>query len=116
MKPNKVSPWEGTIHWIADVRSGKSQKGKDWSSVDFVVEYKDEQGNVGHIVFNAFGHELVGKVLAAGKGANVRVMWRPDAREYNGKWFLNLSAYDVTVLDEPVESEDLPADDDTLNF
>jgi len=118
MKTNSVSPWEGELEWVADPRSGKSKKGNDWKSVDFVLKYKDPQGNEGHILFNVFGAEKVDKILSSPIGTMVKVMWRPDAHEYNGKWFGKLDAYDVTISEggrpqttEPEPPEDMPADD-----
>ena len=115
---NAVSPWMGELEWVADPRSGKSKKGNDWKSVDFVLKYKDPQGNDGHILFNVFGAEKVDKILSSPIGTMVKVMWRPDAHEYNGKWFGKLDAYDVTISEsgqpqttEPEPPEDMPADD-----
>jgi len=100
---NAVSPWMGELEWVADPRSGKSKKGNDWKSVDFVLKYKDSQGNEGHILFNVFGAEKVDKILSAPLGTIVKVMWRPDAHEYNGKWYGKLDAYDVSVQAEKKE-------------
>ena len=94
---NAVSPWTGRLLWVDVPRSGKSKKGNDWKSVDFVMEYKDPQGNDGKILFNVFGEENVEKVVSAKPGTMLKVLWRPSAREYKGKWFAKFDAYDITV-------------------
>ena len=94
---NAVSPWMGELEWVGDPRTGTSKKGNEWKSVDFVLKYADPQGNEGHILFSAFGAEKVDKILSAPIGTTLKVMWRPDAREYNGKWFGKLDVYDVSV-------------------
>ena len=100
MKVNKVAPWEGKLVWVDNPRSGVSKKGTEWKSVDFTLKYKDDQNNVRHITFNTFGAERVDKILSAPIGTKLRVAWKPDSREYNGKWWQKLDAYDITVLDE----------------
>lgn len=100
MKTNSVSPWEGTIAWVDNPRTGKSKKGAEWKSVDFAVKYTDAQNQERHIVFNAFGAEKVDKILSAPIGTTVRVAWFPNSREYNGKWWTKLDAYDITVFEE----------------
>lgn len=100
MELNKVATWEGRIEWIDRPRTGTSKKGKPWSSVDFVLKYTDEQDNERFIMFNVFGNEKVDTVCACKQGTLIRVDWRPDAREYNGRWFGKLEAYGITVVSE----------------
>lgn len=121
MKVNKVAPWEGELVWFDNPRSGVSKKGTEWKSVDFTLKYKDDQNNDRYITFNTFGAERVDKVLSASArhGSKLRVAWKPESREYNGKWWLKLDAYDITVLDEnkvadvpPVENTETAEDGD----
>ena len=105
---NAVSPWMGKLLWVDSPRSGKSKKGNDWKSVDFVLDYTDPQGNNDlKILFSVFGAEKVDKILSAKTGDTVKVLWRPSAREYNGKWYCKFDAYDVTVYEEKKQT-DLP--------
>ena len=105
MKTNKVSPWEGKLVWVDNPRSGMSKKGTEWKSVDFTLKYKDEQNNDRHITFNTFGLDRVEKILSAPSGSMIRVAWKPESREYNGKWWQKLDAYDITVLGENKDAE-----------
>jgi len=102
---NAVSPWMGRLLWVDSPRSGKSKKGNDWKSVDFALDYKDPQGNDCKILFSLFGAEKVDKILSAKIGDAVKVMWRPSAREYNGKWYAKFDAYEVSVMDERKQTE-----------
>ena len=99
MKVNKVAPWEGELVWVDNPRTGKTKKGSDWKSVDFTLKFKDDQSNERHITFNTFGLERVNKVLSAPLGSKLRVAWKPESREYNGKWWQKLDAYDITVIE-----------------
>ena len=103
MKYNKVAQFQGELVWVDNLRSGKTKTGRDWSSIDFVLKYTDEQDNERHIMFNVFGNEKVNTIYSAKLGSTIRVAWNPVAREYNGKWFSKNDAYDITVLDTNVE-------------
>lgn len=105
MAVNKVAPWEGRLEWIDNPRTGTSKKGTKWTSVDFVLKYIDDQKNERFIMFNIFGDEKVNTVFACKQGTKIRVSWRPDAHEYNGRWYGKLEAYDVTVIDEEKKEE-----------
>lgn len=110
MKVNKVAPWEGELEWADNPRSGVSKKGTEWKSVDFTLKYKDDQNNDRHITFNTFGAERVDKILSAPIGSRLRVSWKPESREYNGKWWQKLDAYDIAVLDENKVADVPPVD------
>lgn len=98
---NAVSPWMGKLLWVDSPRSGKSKKGNEWKSVDFVLDYTDPQGNSDlKILFSVFGAEKVDKILSANIGDTVKVLWKPDAHEYNGRWYSKFDAYDITVYEE----------------
>ena len=102
---NAVSPWLGRIVWVGEPRTGKSKKGNEWKSVDFTLTYKDVQDQDQNITFSLFGSEKVEAIQKAGIGAMVKVMWRPDSHEYQGKWYSKFDAYDVTVMDEKKEEQ-----------
>ena len=97
---NAVSPWVGKLLWVDNPRSGKSKKGNEWKSVEFALEYKDPQGNDCKILFSTFGAEKVDRILSAKIGEMLKVLWRPSAREYNGRWFSKFDAYDITFYQE----------------
>ena len=114
MKTNETAPWMGELAWVGDPRTGTSKKGNEWKSVDFVLKYKDPQGNDGNILFSVFGAEKVDKILSTPIGAMVKVMWRPEAREYNGKWFGKRNVYDVSETgDRPQPQTTAPAPEQT---
>lgn len=100
MAVNRIAPWEGRLEWIDNPRTGTSKKGNKWTSVDFVLKYVDEQNNEKFILFNVFGDEKVNTVFSCKPGTKLRVIWKPDAHEYNGRWFGKLEAIDVTVVEE----------------
>ena len=105
MTTNTISPWEGELVWVDNPRSGKTKKGKDWKSVDFTIKYTDEQDQERFIAFNTFGEERVDKILSTQIGTKIRVTWRPEAREYNGKWYPKFDAYDIFIIEQPKQED-----------
>lgn len=110
MKTNKVAPYEGKLIWLGEMRQGTSQRGTDWQSIDFVIEYPDGQRNK-NILFNAFGAEKVGLLMATAIGTKLLVEWEPEARESNGKWWGKNAALDIKVADATPETAKQPLPD-----
>lgn len=110
MKINKVAPFEGDLVWVGEPRTGISKNGKTWASIDFTIRFNDGGQFDKHITFNAFGEEKVGQVMSAPKNGRVRVIWEPESRESNGKWWSKNSVIELKVVNQP-EEDDLPEDD-----
>ena len=103
MKINKVAPYEGELIWLGEMRSGKSQKGNEWQSVDFTIRYSDGEKDK-HMTFNAFGAEKVGQLMSTPMNSRIRVTWYPDSREYNGKWWIKNSVIEIESVEEKKET------------
>ena len=88
---------QGNIVKVFEPRSGTSSSGKQWSSLDFVVEVPGQYAR--RIALNIFGEERI-KALAPKEGeVNVVVDFDIDAHEYQGRWFNNIRAFDVRQVD-----------------
>lgn len=92
-------------------RSGVSARGKEWASQDFVLQEYDQK-YPRHIRFSVFGRERLDKFNLQ-VGVDVTVAFDINAREYNGRWYNDLRAYDVRPLQPtaqpmPQENDDLP--------
>lgn len=83
---------EGKIFEVLPVRSGTSAKGH-WMSQDFVLEHGTEQWRK-KMLFTVFGEDRI-KRFAIQKGQRVNVSFDIDAREWEGKWFSEIRAFDV---------------------
>lgn len=101
MKTNQVAPFEGSLVWVGDAKSGTSQRGTEWTVVDFTIKYSDGQRDK-HITFSAFGAEKVSLLKSLPVGTKILVKWEPDAREYNGRWFGKNDATEIKVEEEQV--------------
>lgn len=106
MVVNAVAPWEGQLIWVGTPNGGVSQQnGQEWKSVEFALKYIDMRLQEKHIVFSAFGLDIVNRILSFPIGTHVRVTWSPDARsaqQQDGsvKWYGKFSAFGITNIQQ----------------
>ena len=114
MVVNAVAPWEGQLVWVGTPNGGFSQQtGQEWKSVDFALKYIDMRLQEKHIVFSAFGLDIVNRILSFPIGTHVRVTWSPDARmaqQQDGsvKWYGKFSAFGVTNIQQTQQAAPQP--------
>lgn len=85
---------QGNIVKVFEPRSGTSSSGKQWSSLDFVVEVPGQYAR--RIDLKIFGEERI-KALAPKEGeVNVVVDFDIDAHEYNGRFYNEIKAWNIT--------------------
>lgn len=82
----------GVIKAILPVQSGTSKSGNVWQKADFVIE--EEGGNYPNsMVITAFG-DRVEKLNTLRVGDRVTARFDTQAREYDGRYFTNITLYD----------------------
>jgi hypothetical protein len=116
---SKSAEVTGKVIEVHDPQSGGSTKA--WTKQSFVIETSGQYPK--KIAFNAWNDkcDIIPKA-----GTEVTVLYNPESREYNGKWYTDLNVFDIvvagrkekaTVKAEPVktglnlqteEEEDLP--------
>ena len=80
---------------VLPARSGVSARG-EWKSQSFVIETHDSFPR--KMVFDVFGEERLTRFNIQ-LGQEVNVSFDIDAHEYNGRWFNNIRAFDVRLVD-----------------
>ena len=86
---------QGKIILALPERSGVSARG-EWKSQDFVVETHEPYPR--KMVFSVFGADRLQRFNIQ-VGQEVLVSFDIDAHEYNGRWFNNIRAFDVRLVD-----------------
>ena len=86
---------QGKIILALPERSGVSARG-EWKSQDFVVETHEAYPR--KMVFSVFGADRLQRFNIQ-VGQEVLVSFDIDAHEYNGRWFNNIRAFDVRLVD-----------------
>ena len=84
----------GKIIAVMPVKTGQSARG-EWQAQEFVVEVPGQYPK--KICFEIFGSEFIMKFNVE-VGKDVRVLFDIDAREYNGRWFNSLKAFNILNL------------------
>lgn len=86
---------QGKVIAVLPARSGVSARG-EWKSQSFVIETHDSSPR--KMVFDVFGEERLTRFNIQ-LGQEVNVSFDIDAHEYNGRWFNNIRAFDVRLVD-----------------
>lgn len=96
---------QGKVIAVLPARSGVSARG-EWKSQSFVIETHDSFPR--KMVFDVFGEERLTRFNIQ-LGQEVNVSFDIDAHEYNGRWFNNIRAFDVRLVDPNTVSAALAA-------
>ncbi len=84
----------GKIIAALEARGGVSARtGANWKSQEFVIETHDQYPK--KCVFRVFGEDRL-KDMNIQVGEELTVSFDIDAREYNGRWYNDISAWRVT--------------------
>lgn len=89
---------QGKIIAALPERSGVSQRG-EWKVQEFVLETHDSFPK--KMVFDVFGADRLARFNIQ-VGQEVQVAFDIDAREWNGRWFNSIRAFDVRQVEAPV--------------
>ena len=96
---------QGKIIAALDVKTGTSARG-EWKVQEFVLETLDGQYSR-KMVFSVFGAERL-QTFNIQVGQDVTVKFDIDAREYNGRWFNSIRAYDVRQVVPGAAAPEMP--------
>ena len=86
---------QGKVIAALPERSGVSARG-EWKAQDFVIETHEAYPH--KMVFTVFGADRLARFNIQ-IGQEVMVSFEIDAREYNGRWFNSIRAFDVRMVD-----------------
>ena len=87
---------QGKVIAALPERSGTSARG-EWKAQDFVIEHQEGQ-YPRHMVFTVWGADRLQRFNIQ-IGQTVLVAFDIDAREWNGRWFTDIRAFDVRQVD-----------------
>ena len=83
----------GTVKTILPIESGVSKADKPWSKQTFVIEFKDGSYDK-QLALSVMKPELIANIAI---GQTVMCEINASSREYNGKYYTDVSAWKVTV-------------------
>ncbi len=83
----------GKVIAIMEPRSGVSSRtGNPWMTQEYVIEVPGQYPR--KMVFNIFGEDRI-KQFNIQPGEEITVQFDIDAREYNGRWFNDIRAFNI---------------------
>ncbi len=83
----------GKVIAVLQPRSGVSQRtGNQWMTQEYVIEIPGQYPK--KMLFNIFGEDRI-KQFNIQMGEDITVQFDIDAREYNGRWFNDIRAYNI---------------------
>jgi len=98
---------QGKVTHVLPEQTGTSKSGKDWSKSEFVVEVSGEYPK--SVAIQTFGD----KVTLPKIGQDVTVSVNIESREWNGKWYTNVTAWKIEVESGATVEESEPVEDET---
>jgi len=95
----------GKVTHVLPEQTGTSKAGKEWSKAGFVVEVPGEYPK--SVAIETFGD----KVTLPKIGQDVTVSVNIESREWNGKWFTNVTAWKIEVESGATVEESAPVEE-----
>ena len=90
----------GRIIAVMEPRSGVSARsGNPWMTQEYVIEVPGQYPK--RCVFNIFGEDRI-KQFNIQMNEDITIQFDIDAREYNGRWYNDIRAYNVVRGQMPV--------------
>ena len=93
MSEQKVLEVRGVISSILDVESGTSKAGKEWKKQGFVIDTGNEYNP--EVCFSVFGEDKIESLSKHNAGDEVNVSFNLSSREFNGKYYHNIDAWQI---------------------
>jgi hypothetical protein len=107
---SKIMELSGKIIKILPLQSGTGKNGA-WKKQEFVVETPGQISR--KVCFNIWGEKIEQFKLT--EGAEVKVSFDIESREYNGKWYTDVKAWKVETVNKGAD-ETIPEEPDDYPF
>ena len=72
-------------------KNGTSKAGNEWQKIDVIIQQPGEYGK--EVSVTAFGDEAIESVNRFNEGDSVEVSVNVESREYNGKYYTNITGW-----------------------
>lgn len=97
---------QGRIVAVLAQRNGTSARGTDWALQEYVLETHDQYSK--KVCFEVFGADRIAR-FGVRVGQEVTVFFDLESREWQGKWFTSVRAYDVRLVEGGVTAAPVTA-------
>lgn len=83
----------GVVFKVLPEQTGTSKNGNAWSKIDFVIETLDQYPK--KVCVSAMGEKLIPLIKTLKSGEKITAHINLESREYNEKWYSNISAWKI---------------------
>jgi len=105
---SKTNTETGTLVSILETESGESKAGKSWTRRSFVIETDAKYNPT--ICFGLFGEEKCQMIEGFEVGATIEVAFNISSREYNGKYYNDINAWQINEVGAVESAREIPAE------
>ena len=85
---------KGVLTWKSEVETGTSKNGNPWAKQTIVVSREGVNAPYDKVALSVFGAR-VNDTETCNIGDKVEVTYSVSAREYNGRWYNDISLYKI---------------------
>ena len=85
---------KGVLTWKSEVETGTSKNGNPWAKQTIVVSREGVNAPYDKVALSVFGAK-VNDTERCNIGDKVEITYSVSAREYNGKWYNDISLYKI---------------------
>ena len=97
---------KGTIYNVLPQQSGTGKNGKDWKKSEFILETTDQYPK--KIKVSIMKPELIDQFGKLHGGDTIEVSFNLESREYNTKWYTEVTAWKIELKgSEPLKGDSL---------
>jgi hypothetical protein len=86
---------KGKFIGIVSDDKGTSKEGKEWRKVTFSIEMEGQYPKPA--IFDTNKDELIKQIYNLKEGEIINVAFNINCRDYNGKWYTNLTAWKISI-------------------
>ena len=93
---------KGVLTWKSEVETGTSKNGNPWAKQTIVVSREGVNSPYDKVALSVFGAR-VNDTERCKIGDKVEITYSVSAREYNGKWYNDISLYKIEPQAKPAQ-------------
>lgn len=98
----------GVLYKKMPIQTGVGKTGNSWSKMDFIIDFQDEMGNYKKLALSAWG-ERVDLLERIAVGEKMTIQFDIASREYNDRWYTDITARRITSGGEPAARPEQPS-------
>ena len=95
-------------------KNGTSKAGNEWQKIDVIIQQHGEYGK--EVSVTAFGDEAIESVNRFNEGDSVEVSVNVESREFNGKYYTNITGWKWVNGNNELSDKDMVTFDDDENL